>query len=290
MEHIFLLNPAAGTRHAIPRLVPQIRAASKQLGVPYTLYETRAPGDAARLVSRCAQTGKRYRFYACGGDGTLNEVVHSALFKKNIEVAAIPCGKENEFVHNLGGNDRFLDLPALLRSHPVPVDVMVSRSGEVAVSHVRFGCTSKKMPLSAAGTVSSLFSFLADPSHHPVGQTMAISTDDGEMQIGTYLLCTVTNGNFLSLSSGDVADGLLHFTAMRRVPRRDLLPLLACCRAGGVSLSHPLVKKYIQTKACRRITIRTTQPIPLCLDGESWLTNSLHLHIAPGAISFCIPE
>ena len=84
MDHVFLLNPTAGTGRMIPQLVPRIRAASKQTGIPYTLYETRFPGDAARLVSRCAQTGRRFRFYACGGDGTLNEAVRGAIHQKNI--------------------------------------------------------------------------------------------------------------------------------------------------------------------------------------------------------------
>lgn len=301
MEHIFLLNPAAGTGRTIPRLVPQIRSASKQTGIPYTLYETRSPGDAARLIARCARTKKRYRFYACGGDGTLNEAVRGAIHQTNIEIAAVPCGTGNDFVRNLGGKARFLDLAAQLRGHAVPVDVIAARSGEVAINSVNIGLdcniadgasSKKKLPL-----VSGMFAYLlsiADELHRPLGQTMAISTDDGEMQVGKYLLCAIGNGGycgggFRALPHADIADGMLEFTAVRTLSRRDILPLLPRYHA-GTHLSSPLAKKYIQTKTCRRVHIHTPQPVRVSFDGEIVRTNSLRLHVEPGAVQFCIPD
>ncbi|MDO5547686.1 MAG: diacylglycerol kinase family protein [Eubacteriales bacterium] len=301
MEHIFLLNPAAGNGRTIPRLVPQIRAASAQTGIPYTLYETRSPGDGASLVARCATTRKRYRFYACGGDGTLNEAVRGAIHQKNIEVASIPCGTGNDFVRNLGGRQRFLDLVSQLRGHAVPVDAIVSHTGEVAINGVNIGLdcniadgagAKKNLPF-----VSGMFAYLlsiADELHRPLGQTMAISTDDGEMQVGKYLLCAIGNGGycgsgFHALPHADVTDGKLDFTAVRTLPRREILSLLPRYYA-GTHLSSPLAKKYIQTKTCRRVHIRTTQPVRVSFDGEIIRTNSLRLHVAPGAVQFCIPN
>ena len=301
MEHIFLLNPVAGSGRTIPRLVPQIRAASEYTGIPYTLYETRAPGDAARLVSRCAQTRKRYRFYACGGDGTLNEVARSAIHHPNIEVASVPCGTGNDFVRNLGGKARFLDLAAQLHGKAVPIDVIVSRSGEAAINGVNIGldcniadgARSKKNLPFVSGSFAYLLS-IADELRHPLGQTMAISTDDGAMQVGKFLLCAIGNGGycgggFRSMPNADIADGKLDFTAVRTLPRREILPLLPRYHA-GTHLSSPLAEKYIQTKACRRVYIRTPQPVRVSFDGEIIRTDSLRLHIEPGAVQFCIPQ
>ena len=300
MDHVFLLNPTAGTGRMIPQLVPRIRAASKQTGIPYTLYETRFPGDAARLVSRCAQTGRRFRFYACGGDGTLNEAVRGAIHQKNIEIACVPCGTGNDFVRNLGGHARFLDLAAQMRGHAVPVDVIVSHTGEVAINGVNIGldCNiadgaqlKKNLPL-VSGTFAYLLS-IADELRRPLGQTMAISTDDGEMQVGKFLLCAIGNGGycgggFRALPNADVTDGKLDLSSIRMLPRRELLPLLPDYHA-GTHMKNPTAQKYIRQKSCRRVHIRTPEPVRVSFDGEIIRTSSLRLRIEPGAVQFCIP-
>ena len=43
----------------------------------YEIYVTRARGDATRFIKKwCSTHWKKVRVYACGGDGTLNEVVN----------------------------------------------------------------------------------------------------------------------------------------------------------------------------------------------------------------------
>ena len=39
---------------------------------------TTRPGHAEEIARRAAQSGEEIRIYACGGDGTLNEVANGA--------------------------------------------------------------------------------------------------------------------------------------------------------------------------------------------------------------------
>ena len=301
MEHIFLLNPAAGRPDAIRRLVPRIRAASARTGIPYTLYETKAPGDAERLVRRCADTGKPYRFYACGGDGTLNDAARGALHRDNIELAAVPCGTGNDFVRNLGGASRFLDLDAQMRGHAVPLDVITSSDGNIAVNIVNIGFDCNvadgaqymKQLAFVSGSLAYWLS-LCDELTRPLGQSMAISTDDGQMQMGQFLLCAIGNGGycgagFRALPDADLTDGLLNLSTVRVLPRREMLSLLARYRDGSY-LSHPLAEQYVRTQTCRRVTIRMPRPMRVSFDGEITRTDALRLQVDPAAIQFCIPE
>ena len=100
MKHIFVINPAAGKGKNLPTLLASITYACEDLKVEYDVYHTQAAGDATTYVSEtCKQNpDKKFRFYACGGDGTLSEVLNGAVGNDNAEIAVIPAGTGNDFV------------------------------------------------------------------------------------------------------------------------------------------------------------------------------------------------
>ena len=74
MRHIFIINPHAGKKKSTKLLERDIRA----LDVPCEIIYTKKPGDARRIAQMAAESGEEVRLYACGGDGTLHEVVNGA--------------------------------------------------------------------------------------------------------------------------------------------------------------------------------------------------------------------
>ena len=60
------------------------------------------------------------RIYACGGDGTLNEVVNGAAGFDNAAVTCVPKGTGNDFLKLFGPRFRelFYDLEALAGRPP----------------------------------------------------------------------------------------------------------------------------------------------------------------------------
>ena len=76
MKHIFIINPAAGKFDKTAEYTTKIESACA--GLDYEILQTEAPGDATRMAREAAKTGEEIRLYACGGDGTLNEVVAGA--------------------------------------------------------------------------------------------------------------------------------------------------------------------------------------------------------------------
>ena len=73
MFHHFLINPAAGKGTYTEALVKKIERAAAARGVDYRIYTTARPGDATDYVRReVSASEEMHRFYACGGDGTLN--------------------------------------------------------------------------------------------------------------------------------------------------------------------------------------------------------------------------
>ena len=114
MTHLFIINPAAGSRDRTEKYTKNIQKVCNARGLSYRIEVSAAPGDCCRIARQAAQTGKEYRIYACGGDGTLNEVVAGVAGYDNASVTCYRGGSGNDFVKIFGNADAFLDLERLL--------------------------------------------------------------------------------------------------------------------------------------------------------------------------------
>ena len=88
-----------------------------------------------------AESSERLRFYACGGDGTLGEVVNGAAGQVNAEVGLIPIGTGNDFVRNFADAGDFFDIEAQVMGEARAIDLIKcnDRYG-INVVNVGFDC------------------------------------------------------------------------------------------------------------------------------------------------------
>ena len=98
MKHIFILNPAAGKSDQTPRFTQDIERICGARGLDYEICVSKAPGDCRALARRAAESGQEVRLYACGGDGTLNEVVCGMAGFENAAVTHYPGGSGNDSI------------------------------------------------------------------------------------------------------------------------------------------------------------------------------------------------
>ena len=95
-----IVNPNAGTRQA-RRFLPEIISVFNRAGYLCSVYVTKKRGDAADFTRACA--GQADLVVACGGDGTLNEVITGLqLGGHKTALGYIPCGSTNDFASGLG--------------------------------------------------------------------------------------------------------------------------------------------------------------------------------------------
>ena len=124
MTHLFINNPAAGSRDRTEKYTKNIQKVCDARGLSYRIEVSAAPGDCCRIARQAAQTGEEYRIYACGGDGTLNEVVAGVAGYDNASVTCYRGGSGNDFVKIFGDADAFLDLERLLDCKETTFDLM----------------------------------------------------------------------------------------------------------------------------------------------------------------------
>jgi YegS/Rv2252/BmrU family lipid kinase len=98
---LLIYNPVAGRirgRHA--EEMDRARAALKELGIEVTLQETTRPGEATVMAGAAVAAGRQL-VLACGGDGTINEVVNG-LAGSSVPLAVLPGGTANVLAKELG--------------------------------------------------------------------------------------------------------------------------------------------------------------------------------------------
>src|ERR1700756_5999321 len=101
---LLIHNPNAGNGGSERRrMLDEARRVLLLSGIEADLQETRAPGDATVMAERAAMEGRQL-VIACGGDGTLNEVVNGLAAQQNghrVPLALLPGGTANVLAKEL---------------------------------------------------------------------------------------------------------------------------------------------------------------------------------------------
>ena len=100
LKSLFLIiNPNAGTRQA-RRFLPEMISVFNRAGYLCSVFITEKRGDAVEFARDHA--GEANVVVACGGDGTLNEVITGLqLGGHQTPLGYIPCGSTNDFASSL---------------------------------------------------------------------------------------------------------------------------------------------------------------------------------------------
>lgn len=105
MRCVLIYNPASGRkRHLRAVQIQRVADALSDLGHKVTTTTTTAPGSAT-IQARQAVAGGADVVFACGGDGTIHEVVQALVSESGEQGAAlgiVPLGSANALARHLG--------------------------------------------------------------------------------------------------------------------------------------------------------------------------------------------
>lgn len=304
MKHIFIVNPVSGKADASLYLVPKLLDAATAAGLDYSVELTRRPGHAAELARQYGALGEPVRLYACGGDGTLNEVFRGAYPYPNAEVASVPCGSGNDYIRNFASAEAFLDLADHIAGTAVPVDLIEVNDGVSAAicsvgidSEIAYGIPKyRRLPL-CGGQMAYNIS-IVERLLHPIGRKMRVLAD-GEPLSGEYLICTVCNGacyggGYIAAPMSDLQDGMLDVIIVRKISRLRIAGVLAKYKKGLHYQDGQVIPELADIMEYRRvreiqITPEDGKDMIVNIDGECAPAPGLSARVLPLAARFVLP-
>lgn len=300
MKHLFVVNPAAGKENVLTRLKEKVASLFPQLDAEF--YETKAEKDATAFVKNyCKSHPEEVRFYACGGDGTLNEVVSGAVGFPQASVTSYPCGSGNDFVKYYGGKEAFLDLEDLILGNEEKIDVM-KIGDRYAINATHFGFDSAVAKTMAnvrrkkiiggknaytTGVIKALFTAMKNACR--------VSVDEEELNpAGSILLCTVANGQYVGGSYRCAPrsldnDGLLEVCLVRPISIFTFLKLMNDYKV-GTHLDNPAFQKFTVYRRAKKVKISAPEGFVYSLDGELVTGSEFTVEVLPRALRFLVPR
>lgn len=302
MKHFFIINVVSGVGNGHLDLVKKIENFILMNKIDGAIHRTQGILDAYHYAKNICSlySDEDKRFYACGGDGTINEIANALVGVENADIAIVPCGTGNDFVINFEGYDKDTTIEELARAKSDYVDVMqVNDSYCVNICNIGLDAVvaynmtrMKKIPFvkgKLAYYISLVYSFLT-----PLGISIDVVIDGIKMSKCNLLLMLVANGkryggSFLASPNSDVTDGQLFFCAVKQVPRLLMAKLISLYKKGLHIKGTEESKKHFIMQACKQVLIHSQKPVPVCCDGEIALQNCIDIKVVSKAIRVVQP-
>ena len=259
-----------------------------------------APGETVRISRRAcelaAETGEELRIYACGGDGTLNEVVNGAAGFDNVAISVFSGGSGNDFVKIFDDPKAFFDLHRLMDADEAVFD-LICCNGELSLNICSVGLdariaadvsTYKRRPMLhgfrayAAATAVNLCRGIAE---HYVVEVNGETVDD------KFTFVCVCNGRFYGggfnpVPDADPTDGMLDVLLVKEVSRAEVPFIIGKYKSGRYKeLSH--VARYLRSDC---VKVRCDGPTKINMDGEIRTADTVEMCMASKKIRFFYPK
>lgn len=296
MRHVFIINPVAGKRLDRRIMLSRMERAFPRGG--YEVFTTLGEGDAKALTEKVVAEGKPARVYACGGDGTLNEVVNGAAGCDYVAVTNVPTGTGNDFLRVYGkkGRAKFEDIAALRDGPQSPMD-LIDCNGRLGIDVVCVGVDArtatdvhryKQHPLvtGSGAYVLSLMENVVKGITRPMRVDMGPHHYDGK----TALLCVCNGrhygGGFCPMPEAIPDDGVLDMLMVKDVSRIKLAQLVGKYAKGRYKELDPALYLSWHGDA---VDLELREEGTAIVDGEVVRGKSFHICLSDKKVNFFRP-
>ena len=300
MKHLFIINPAAGSYNRTDEYSEIIHKVCRARKADYTILVSTAPGETIRISRKAAQAaareGEEIRIYACGGDGTLNEVVNGAAGFDNAAVSVFSGGSGNDFVKLFDDPKAFFDLHRLMDAEETTFDLIrcnedfslnicsVGLDARVGTDVSRY----KRIPLLhgfRAYAVSTVVNVVKGIAEHYVVEV------NGEVIDSEQTFVCVCNGRFYGggfnpVPEADPTDGMLDVLLVKKVSRAQV-PFIIGKYKNGRYKELADIARYIKTD---RVKITCDKPTAINMDGELRVAQVVEMSVAKEKVRFFYPK
>ena len=296
MKHLFIINPAAGSRNQTEDYRKKIAEVCEARGLDYSIRVSGAPGRCCKIAREAAETGEEYRIYACGGDGTLNEVVNGAAGFDNVSVTVFSGGSGNDFARMFSDPGAFRNLERLLDAEEVEFD-LIRCNDDYSLNICSVGLDArighdvanyKRIPLFSgfrAYAVSTVVNVVRGIYEHYVVEI------NGERFDGNFTMICACNGRFYGggfcpVPAADPTDGKLEILLVKDVSRLKVAQVVGAYKDGKYANFPDLIRHF----STDHVKIICDKPTGINLDGEKREGTVIDMSIADKKLRFFYPK
>lgn len=293
MKHLFIINPAAGKKESTVALDKRL----SQLSFEHEVVYTKEAGDAEHIARQAARSGEEIRIYACGGDGTLNEVVNGAAGCDNVAITCVPKGTGNDFlkIFGPGYRDLFYDLESLATGPQTPFD-LIDCNGKLGIDMVCAGVDARigagvhrykrwhfvsGMGAYVLSLIENVLKGISRPLHVEMG---------GQILDGPSALLCICNGRyygggFMPVPEAMPDDGVLDMLYVNKVSLYQLPGLLGKYANGR----YKELPQFVTDYHGQSITFSAQEEITAVVDGEVIRNTTFTVRLSERKINFFYP-
>lgn len=303
MRPFFIINPNSAngaTRKRFLSMEPALRKAFPDLSLAYT----EGPLHAVTLAEEASGRGEEL-VVACGGDGTLNEVVGGLTGSGSDTILAVmPSGTGGDFKRMLGlGRHPTEVLEYLREGVPRKVDTGLLEY----VDHDGRQARRAFMNIASCGISGQVDHYVNSASKALGGKvsffigslrgmlkyrnvTMKVTVDGETLHEGPTNLVAAGNGRFFGggmmvAPGAALDDGLLDVVVFGDLSKLEFTGLSNRIYAGR-HLDHPKIKA-VQGKV---LVVESEDPALIDLDGEQVGSTSMKAEIRPSSLRLLVPK
>lgn len=314
MKYAFIVNPASGQGKHGEDLMPEIEALIA--GNPnrdIKVYHTRGVKDATVLADLIAgEATEDTVIFACGGDGTVQEVANGIYGHDKGILGVVPVGSSNDFVKEIskkkGNWKEYTNLPHIFDGMVTKVDLIrmswIEKGEEVSryiTNGINVGFDGntailahelKRLPL-VSGTGSYLMAVAGNLAFKK-GQRLRITVNGKGFHTGDLLLATVANGGYCgggiySCPKAEINDGLLEVMAIKDMTRKKFVSLFPKYKAGKIFQADGIEDVISYTRAEAVMIEPMLGPkMKFVADGETFETGAIRIEVVPKALKVLI--
>lgn len=292
-----IANPVAG-RGKGRRWAAEVARQLTLRGVDLTLRWTDGRGHGEELTREAVSQGATC-VVACGGDGTVHEVVnglvHSGAAQRGVALGLVPLGRCNDLTRALGvPPHRSAVVDALLSGKSRRIDL--GRVGDryfATVATLGFDSAVAEYieegspPSFLRGTAAYLYGIFVNLVRYR-DVWVSLKGDFGQYEGRVFLVATGNThtyaGRIKIAPSAIVDDGWLDVCLVREAPRREVLRMLPKSFRGG-HVTHRLVS----LERTRIMEVQSPEPLPIWADGERVGTTPASIEVVPSALRVLVP-
>ncbi len=293
MYYVFIVNGRDDKKFIMDDLTPQL----ERVSIKYEIYKTTGEGDGTRFVRLYCDFHREDEvcFVACGGTGTLSEVVNGVIGSENKRVALMAYGSGNNFTLHFPGRN-FRSLKDIINGE-VKVSDVIKCNNDYSINVINLGFDS----MAAHYGAQYILQGKDKPYLRGTARSIILNrfnnyriVADGErLTRGTTMFCTIANAshygqNYKCAPNAQIDDGHMDIGVTRSTTLLTFIIMYKYFK-DGLHVTNPFCRRRMKFKTARHVDISSRNLIYLCVDGETVASRHFEIDLIDKAVTLQLP-